>query len=75
MAIEIDTTIDAVLNRIANGMATEVDAQLLHRWLFPDEQTRMIEVYLTLSCNMDAARQYIAPDLRQKLADQLAKER
>ena len=70
----MDTTINAVLNRIASGMATESDAELLHRWLFPDEQTRIIDAYLTLSCNVDAARHYIAPDLRQELAEKLVGE-
>jgi hypothetical protein len=70
----MDVTIEAVLNRVASGRATEKDALLLHRWLFPDEQTRIVEAYLTLSCNVQAARQYLAPDLRQELAAQLAKE-
>lgn len=71
----MDKTIESVLNRVASGRTTEQDALLLHRCLFPDEQTRIVEAYLTLSCNIQAARQYLAPDLRQELADKLTRER
>lgn len=70
----MDETIDGVLNRVARGVATEADAHLLHRRLFPNEKARIIEAYLTLSSNAKAARRYIAPHLRKRLADQLQRE-
>jgi hypothetical protein len=64
----------AILERVRAGTTTEEDAFRLFRWLNPPKQERIVSAYLTLVCDADAAREFIALDLREGLARRLLED-
>lgn len=61
----------ALLQRVAQGKTTALDADRLRQWLFPGEQAQTVNAYLLLTCNAEQVKAHIAPDLRLNLAVRL----
>ena len=64
----------AILSRVRQGTTTAADADQLLRWLNPTTQERIVKAYLCLICEALAARQFLAPDLREGLAQELLRD-
>lgn len=69
-----DMTQRAILDRVRQGATTVADADQLLRWLNPTTQERIVKAYLCLICEASAARQFLAPDLREGLAQELLRD-
>jgi hypothetical protein len=69
-----DMTQAAIVDRVRQGKTTPADADQLLRWLNPTTQERIVKAYLCLICEASAARQFLAPDLREGLAQELIRD-
>lgn len=69
-----DMSLPAILKRVENGTTDADDAQRLREWLLPSDQALAVRCYLFLSSRSDLARRYLAPDLRQGLANALTED-
>jgi hypothetical protein len=65
--------LQSVLVRVAAGLSDIEDAEQLRKWILPTPQAQTVQAYLWLMCE-PKVHEYLAPDIRQHLAERLTKE-